>query len=256
MSTVPYDMVSQCSFAYRFKKELKKRKVSVDQYSSFGECSTARVFSAVICKADLDADFSVLLVLTCNVPADDGLKYYDQAVGSGEIAEKGKKVKVGRQDYRPALALFSQLGWLSLAYFKEPASFFMQVHFDCMYKGIDVVSSRQARLLGGNRTISEVRSLLRTIIIGTTALQSHLYSAWLSLKRSCATDIGLLPAADRVCCWRTSGGSSCEEDHRHCRWPVCRHGWPQAAASSQLCSPRHEDWWEGIGCCPCLHAQL
>ena len=30
------------------------------------------------------------------------------------------------------------------------------VHFDCIYKGIDVVSSRQARLLGGNRTISEV----------------------------------------------------------------------------------------------------
>lgn len=29
------------------------------------------------------------------------------------------------------------------------------VHFDCMYKGIDVVSSRSARLLGGNRTISE-----------------------------------------------------------------------------------------------------
>ncbi len=28
------------------------------------------------------------------VHADDGLKYYDQAVGSGEIAEKGKKVKV------------------------------------------------------------------------------------------------------------------------------------------------------------------
>ncbi len=30
-----------------------------------------------------------------------------------------------------------------------------QVHYDCVYKGLDVVSSRQARLLGGNRTISE-----------------------------------------------------------------------------------------------------
>ena len=29
------------------------------------------------------------------------------------------------------------------------------VHFDCKYKGIDVVSSRQARLLGGNRTVAE-----------------------------------------------------------------------------------------------------
>ena len=36
----------------------------------------------------------------------------------------------------------------------------LQVHFDCIYKGINVVSSRQARLLGGNRTISEVMSAL------------------------------------------------------------------------------------------------
>lgn len=38
------------------------------------------------------------LFTSCNVlkvPADDGLKYYDQAVGSGQVAEKGKKVKVG-----------------------------------------------------------------------------------------------------------------------------------------------------------------
>lgn len=31
-----------------------------------------------------------------------------------------------------------------------------QVHFDCLYKGLDVASSRAARLLGGNRTVSEV----------------------------------------------------------------------------------------------------
>ena len=31
----------------------------------------------------------------------------------------------------------------------------MTVHFDAMFKGIDVVSSRSARLLGGNRTIAE-----------------------------------------------------------------------------------------------------
>jgi hypothetical protein len=32
----------------------------------------------------------------------------------------------------------------------------LQVHFDCRYKGIDAVSSRYARTLGGNRTIAEV----------------------------------------------------------------------------------------------------
>ena len=36
----------------------------------------------------------------------------------------------------------------------------MQVHFDCLYKGIDVASSRSARLLGGNRTIAEVTLLM------------------------------------------------------------------------------------------------
>ncbi|KAL6752643.1 hypothetical protein V8C86DRAFT_2751226 [Haematococcus lacustris] len=29
------------------------------------------------------------------------------------------------------------------------------VHYDCIYRGVDVVSSRSARLLGGNRTIAE-----------------------------------------------------------------------------------------------------
>lgn len=33
----------------------------------------------------------------------------------------------------------------------------LQVHFDTIYKGIDVASSRSARLLGGNRTLAEVR---------------------------------------------------------------------------------------------------
>ena len=35
----------------------------------------------------------------------------------------------------------------------------LQVHFDCMYKSLDVVSSRSARLLGANRSIAEVSPL-------------------------------------------------------------------------------------------------
>lgn len=31
-----------------------------------------------------------------------------------------------------------------------------QVHYDCTFRGIDAVSSRSARLLGGNRVIAEV----------------------------------------------------------------------------------------------------
>ena len=33
----------------------------------------------------------------------------------------------------------------------------MTVHYDCKYRGIDVVSSRSARMLGGNRSVAEVR---------------------------------------------------------------------------------------------------
>lgn len=32
----------------------------------------------------------------------------------------------------------------------------VQVHYDCKFRGLDVVSSRSARLLGGNRTLAEV----------------------------------------------------------------------------------------------------
>ena len=70
--------------------------------------------------------------------AGDGLKFLDLSVGSGDEVSAGKKVTV---------------------------------HFDCIYRGIDVVSSRQARLLGGNRTISEVLArcyLLSHTMHGTT----------------------------------------------------------------------------------------
>lgn len=46
-----------------------------------------------------------------------------------------------------------------------------QVHFDCLYKGIDVASSRSARLLGGNRTIAEVHTFCSCPpILGITCL--------------------------------------------------------------------------------------
>jgi peptidylprolyl isomerase len=54
--------------------------------------------------------------------AANGLKVFDLVEGRGEAVATGTRVVV---------------------------------HYDCMYRGIDVVSSRQARLLGGNRTIAE-----------------------------------------------------------------------------------------------------
>ncbi|RWR90551.1 peptidyl-prolyl cis-trans isomerase FKBP18, chloroplastic [Cinnamomum micranthum f. kanehirae] len=52
----------------------------------------------------------------------DGLKYYDLEEGKGRVAEKGSKV---------------------------------QVHFDCVYRGITAISSRESKLLAGNRSIAQ-----------------------------------------------------------------------------------------------------
>ncbi|XP_050288578.1 uncharacterized protein LOC126727113 isoform X1 [Quercus robur] len=52
----------------------------------------------------------------------EGLKYDDVVEGKGPIAEKGSTV---------------------------------QVHFDCMYRGITAVSSRESKLLAGNRSIAQ-----------------------------------------------------------------------------------------------------
>ncbi|CAK9178292.1 unnamed protein product [Ilex paraguariensis] len=54
--------------------------------------------------------------------SSDGLKYYDVVEGKGPVAEKGSTV---------------------------------QVHFDCLYHGITAVSSRESKLLAGNRIIAQ-----------------------------------------------------------------------------------------------------
>ncbi|XP_020408551.1 peptidyl-prolyl cis-trans isomerase FKBP18, chloroplastic isoform X2 [Zea mays] len=54
--------------------------------------------------------------------APDGLKYYDLVEGKGPTAEKGSTVLV---------------------------------HFDCIYRGITAVSSRESKLLAGNRSIAQ-----------------------------------------------------------------------------------------------------
>ncbi|WCJ44746.1 FKBP-like peptidyl-prolyl cis-trans isomerase family protein [Euphorbia peplus] len=63
-----------------------------------------------------------------NIPLEDyltgpdGLKYYDFVEGKGQLAEKGSAV---------------------------------QVHFDCMFRGITAISTRESKLLAGNRSIAQ-----------------------------------------------------------------------------------------------------
>lgn len=53
---------------------------------------------------------------------ENGLQYYDLADGQGKAVGEGERVTV---------------------------------HFDCKFRGIDAVSTRSARTLGGNRTVAE-----------------------------------------------------------------------------------------------------
>ncbi|XP_068646534.1 peptidyl-prolyl cis-trans isomerase FKBP18, chloroplastic [Aristolochia californica] len=54
--------------------------------------------------------------------SSNGLKYYDLLEGKGPTAEKGSTI---------------------------------QVHFDCVYRGITAISSRESKLLAGNRIIAQ-----------------------------------------------------------------------------------------------------
>ncbi|XP_026456053.1 peptidyl-prolyl cis-trans isomerase FKBP18, chloroplastic-like [Papaver somniferum] len=56
------------------------------------------------------------------VTNSDGLKYFDLIEGKGQTAEKGSIV---------------------------------QVHFDCVYRGVTAISSRESKLLAGNRAIAQ-----------------------------------------------------------------------------------------------------
>jgi peptidylprolyl isomerase len=85
-----------------FRKELKKRKVPLEEYS---------------------------------VSADTGLRYYDFEVGRGGGGSGGATAAAAAGGVAKG----------------DTAT----VHFDCVYRGIDAVSSRYARTLGGNRTVAE-----------------------------------------------------------------------------------------------------
>ncbi|GMJ04680.1 hypothetical protein HRI_004137200 [Hibiscus trionum] len=63
---------------------------------------------------------SILLLILLK-PTAEGLKYYDIVEGKGPIAEKGATV---------------------------------QLHYDCIHRGITIVSSRESKLLAGNRIIA------------------------------------------------------------------------------------------------------
>jgi hypothetical protein len=104
----------------------------------------------------------------------NGLRYFDKQAGRGKEVAAGDTVVVSELQHlhccgccghtqhntaqrKPPLAvacaLRHSMPWVLLLLLLLPP----QVHFDCKFRGIDAVSSRYARTLGGNRTIAEVR---------------------------------------------------------------------------------------------------
>ena len=142
-------LLQQCSYD---AKNLKKRKVSVDEYTVRGKKLHSLGHSVPL---------SYLLAhsQTCASPfAEDGTRFYDLKPGNGQT--------VGKDDQ-------------------------VTVHFDCMYKGIDVVSTRSARLLGGNRTVAEA---------SCDAAHSQLFLSWGCQNKPFSS----CPEHSRVhlpCCW-------------------------------------------------------
>ena len=83
--------------------------------------------------------------------AADGLKYYDLIEGKGPTAEKGSTVQVIALTFHATYTLLFILELELIA-----IAVFLKVHFDCIYRSITVVSSREAKLLAGNRSIAQV----------------------------------------------------------------------------------------------------
>lgn len=85
----------------------------------------------------------------------DGLKYYDFLEGKGPIAEKGSTVQVCH-----LLEIKGKyvIHFFWICYYLLFISYCScwQVHFDCLYRGITAVSSRESKLLAGNRVIAQV----------------------------------------------------------------------------------------------------
>ncbi|XP_020582210.1 peptidyl-prolyl cis-trans isomerase FKBP18, chloroplastic-like [Phalaenopsis equestris] len=83
---------------------------------------TAPINSAAFSPASHARERRVKDAIPLDNATSEGLKYYDLVEGKGPIVERGALVKV---------------------------------HFDCVYRGITVVSSRESKLLAGNRIIAQ-----------------------------------------------------------------------------------------------------
>lgn len=109
-----------------------------------------------------------------------------------------------------------------------------QVHFDAMYRGIDAVSSRYARTLGGNRTIAEPLEFVAGSYVEGSSIKmtegggGGLFSGSPGPQPPQAISKAVLgmKAGGRVRCWRAWGWGG--------GWPPLGRGVPQPGGRVRL----------------------
>lgn len=133
--------------------------------------------------------------------AEPRLRFYELAKGNGEEAKEGSRVLVSpagcwQHWVGPLLFLGSQWslrllncsgGYSSML----PSCMWSQVHFECKYRGLSVVSTRSARVLSGNRTVAEVGSTLCGAVEVEGAAPACLPAC---LRGTCSCSLLRLPA--------------------------------------------------------------
>ncbi|CAL0305906.1 unnamed protein product [Lupinus luteus] len=104
----------------RHSPRAKGRKIEKGIWTSGGSFRFS--FSKVDAEAIRERRNNKNIPIDSYITTPDGLKYYDLKEGKGPVAQKGSTV---------------------------------QVHFECLFRGVTAISSRESKLLAGNRSIAQ-----------------------------------------------------------------------------------------------------
>lgn len=92
----------------------------------------------------------------------------------------------------------------------------MQVHFDCLYRGITAVSSRESKLLAGNRSIAQVLNSIVCFVGVFCVFISCTASFWMNYQRI----IPCFVLAIRVQSWSCSRERTKAWVCGQCQWSI------------------------------------
>jgi hypothetical protein len=132
--------------------------------------------------------------------ASNGLKAYELEQGNGSRVKEGDRVVVSSSKrWRGGVGWLVHDGEGCNAYSCMPQRLRIslpmlsdaQVHYDCLFRGIDAVSSRSARLLGGNRTIAEVGISVLASVPARSHARTHTHTHGTRMLACAHADVGM-----------------------------------------------------------------